>query len=55
MQEELENGTLFPIVPTYCEKKILSIEKRLLKFEAEGCEFENFFRSLEQFIKTGKG
>ena len=51
MQEELENGTLFPIVPTYCEKKILSIEK----FEAEGCEFENFFRSLEQFIKTGKG
>ena len=28
---------------------------KLLKFEAEGREFTNFLRSLEQFIKTVKG
>jgi hypothetical protein len=27
----------------------------LLRFEAEGREFEIFFRSLEQFIQTVKG
>ena len=44
------------IVLTYCEKKIvLVIEKKLLKFEAEGQEFANFMRSLEQFIQTVKG
>ena len=31
------------------------IEKKLLKFEAEGQEFAKFLRSLEQFIKTVKG
>ena len=40
-------------------KKILVIKKndqeKLLKFEAEGREFENFLRSLEQFIQTVKG
>ena len=36
------------IVLTYCEKKIvLVIEKKLLKFEAEGQEFAKFLRSLE--------
>ena len=29
--------------------------ENLLKFEAEGREFENFLRSLEQFIQTVKG
>ena len=44
------------IVLIYCEKKKCSsgLEK-LLKFEAEGQEFENFLRSLEQFIQTVKG
>ena len=41
------------IVLTYCEKKS-DLEKRL-KFEAEGQEFANFLRSLEQFIQTVKG
>ena len=41
------------IVPTYCEKKIvLVIEKKVLKFEAEGQEFAKFLRSREQFIQT---
>ena len=39
------------IVLTYC-----SIDReKLLKFEAEGQEFEIFLRSLEQFIQTVKG
>ena len=29
--------------------------EKLLKFEAEGREFEIFLRSLEQFIQTLKG
>ena len=29
--------------------------EKLLKFEAEGQEFANFLRSLEQFIQTVKG
>ena len=36
-------------------KKCFSDRKKLLKFEAEGREFENFLRSLEQFIQTLKG
>ena len=32
-----------------------SDQKKLLKFEAEGGEFEIFSRSLEQFIQTVKG
>ena len=30
------------------------IEKKLLKFEAEGQEFAKFLRSLEQFVQTVK-
>ena len=29
--------------------------EKLLKFEAEGREFANFLRSLQQFIQTVKG
>ena len=37
-------------------KKCSSDLEKLLKFEAEGREFEIFFlRSLEQFIQTVKG
>ena len=44
------------IVLTYCEKKKCSGDsENLLKFKAEGREFEIFFRSLEQFIQTVKG
>ena len=37
------------------EKKCSSDREKLLKFEAEGREFANFFRPLEQFIQTVKG
>ena len=37
------------------EKNVLVIEKKLLKFEAEGREYAHFLRSLEQFIQTVKG
>ena len=37
------------------EKNVLVIEKKILKFEAEGQEFANFLRSLEQFIQTVEG
>ena len=37
------------------DKFVLVIEKNLFKFETEGREFENFLRSLEQFIQTLKG
>ena len=37
------------------EKNVLVIEKKILKFEAEGREFAKFLRSLEQFIQTVKG
>ena len=36
-------------------KIVLVIEKKLLKFEAEGREFAKFLRSQEQFIQTVKG
>ena len=36
-------------------KKCSSDREKLLKFEAEGREFVNFLRSLEQFIQTVKG
>ena len=42
------------IVLTYCEKKKLLIEKKLLKFETGGKEFENFLRSLEQSIQNNR-
>ena len=35
--------------------KCSSDQERLLKFEAEGREFEKMLRSLEQFIQTVKG
>ena len=37
------------------EKIVLVIEKKLLKFEAEGREFAKNLGSLEQFIQTVKG
>ena len=44
------------IVLTYCEKKKCSSDlEKLLKFEAEGGEFGNVLKSLEQFIQTVKG
>ena len=36
-------------------KNCSSDQEKLLKFEAERQEFENFLRSLEQFIQTVKG
>ena len=36
------------------EKIVLVIEKKLLKFKAEGREFANFLRSLDQFIEQWK-
>ena len=36
-------------------KNCSSDQEKLLKFEAEGQEFEIFLRSLEQFIQTLKG
>ena len=36
-------------------KKCSSDQEELLKFEAEGREFEKILRSLEQFIQTVKG
>ena len=38
---------------TYCEKKIVPVIEK--NFEAEGQEFANILRSLEQFIQTAKG
>ena len=43
------------IVQTFCEKKCYSDGGNLLKFEAEGPEFANILRLLEQFIQTVKG
>ena len=37
------------------EKIVLGIEKKKLKFEAEGQEFAKNSRSLEQFVQTVKG
>ena len=54
-----ENGILlpklfWPTVPAV-RKNCFSDREKLLKFKAEGREFENFLRSLEQFIQTVKG
>ena len=42
------------IVLTYCEKNCSSVREKLLKFEAEGREFEKKLRSLKSvyFKKT---
>ena len=37
------------------EKNCSSDQEKLLKFKAEGREFSNVLRSLEQFIQTVKG
>ena len=37
------------------EKIVLVIEKKLLKFVAEGQEFAKFLRSLKQFVRKMKG
>ena len=37
------------------EKNCSNDGEKLLKFEAEGREFANFLRSIEQFIQTVKG
>ena len=36
-------------------KKCYSDREKVLKFEAEGREFANFLRALEQFIQIVKG
>ena len=50
------NGILLPKLfrPTV-RKNCSSDRENVLKFEAEGREFEIFLRSLEQFIQTVKG
>ena len=40
---------------TWYEKNCSSDQEKLLKLEAEGQEFANILRSLEQFIQTVKG
>ena len=50
------NGILLPKLFWPTERKNCSSDReKLLKFEAEGREFENVLRSLEQFIQTVKG
>ena len=51
-----KNGILLPKLfwPTV-RKNCSSDREKLLKFEAEGREFANFLRLLEQFIQTVKG
>ena len=52
---DANNGILLPKLfgPTVRKKCSRDWEK-LLKFEAEGREFSNFLRSLEQFVRTVK-
>ena len=56
IKQAKRNGILLPKLfwPTV-RKNCSSDQKKLLKFEAEGQEFEKFLRSLEQFIQTVKG
>ena len=51
----VENGILLPKLFWPNVRKICSTDQELLKFEAEGREFEKFLRSLEQFIQAVKG
>ena len=50
------NGILLPKLfwPTV-RRNCSSDQEKLVKFQAEGREFEVFFRSLEQFIQIVKG
>ena len=41
-------------VMVFCYQNCFGDREKLLKFEAEGREFEIFLRSLEQFIQTVK-
>ena len=52
----LQSGILLPKLfwPTV-RKNCSNDREKLLKFEAEGREFANFLRSLEQFVQTVKG
>ena len=43
------------VLTSTVRKNCSSDREKLLKFEAEGREFSNFLRSLEQFIQTVKG
>ena len=53
---ESDNGILLPKLFWPTERKNCSSDQeKLLKFVAEGWEFANFLRSLEQFIQTVKG
>ena len=50
-----KNGILLPKLFWPTVRKNCSIDwEKLLKFKAEGWEFENFLRSLEQFIQAVK-
>ena len=50
------NSILFPeLLWLTVRRKCSSDQEKLLKFEAEGQEFENFLRSLEQFFLMVKG
>ena len=53
---KVRNGILLPkIFWTTVRKNCSSDREKLLKFEAEGWEFAEILRSLEQFIQTVKG
>ena len=56
IKEIRKNGILLPKLfwPTV-RKNCSSDQEKLWKFKAEGREFANFLRSLEQFIQTVKG
>ena len=50
------NGILLPkLFWSTVRKKNPSDRQKLLKFEAEGQEFQKILRSLEKFIQTAKG
>ena len=55
-EAEILHGILLPKLfsPTV-RKNCYSDQEKLLKFEAEGREFEKILRALEQFIQTVKG
>ena len=55
-EKQRYNGIFLPKLfgPTV-RKNCSSDREKLLKFEAEGREFEKILRSLEQFIQTVKG
>ena len=56
MFQERKRGILLPKLfrPTV-RKKCSSDQEKLLKFQAEGCEFDKFLRSPEEYIQTLKG